>query len=125
MMKKDHVDYRQYLEFSERLTKTRDGTKGKENRGKVKPRLYDNKSDRCSIRLYKAYLARRLEKAMDPESSFYLTCIPMERVDSIIWFYPRPNGSWIRQKTQSQREENYNKNKTSVHRDKIKHISDH
>ena len=31
-MKKDPVDNRQYLEFSERLTKNRDGTKGNKNR---------------------------------------------------------------------------------------------
>ncbi|VDI55307.1 Hypothetical predicted protein, partial [Mytilus galloprovincialis] len=91
LMKKDPVDNRQYLEFSERLTKTRDGTKGKENR-KVKPRMYENKSDRCPIRLFKAYLLRRPENVMEPESPFYLTCIPMERVESMIWYYARPMG---------------------------------
>ncbi|CAC5383310.1 unnamed protein product [Mytilus coruscus] len=89
-MKKDPVNNRQYLEFSERLTNTRDGTKGKENR-KVKPRMYENKSDRCPIQLFKAHLLRRPENAMEPESPFYLTCIPIEkRVESIIWFYARP-----------------------------------
>lgn len=36
-------------------------------------------------------------------------------------------GSWIRQKKQSQREENYNKTlrKAGVPRDKVKHISGH
>ena len=90
-MEKDPVENRQYLEFSERLTSTRDGSKGKENR-KVKPRLNENKSERCPICLFKAYLLRRPENAMEPESSFYLTCIPMERVDSMIWFYSRPMG---------------------------------
>ncbi|CAC5412335.1 unnamed protein product [Mytilus coruscus] len=91
LMKKDPVNNQQYLEFSERLTKTRDGTKGKENR-KVKPRMYENKSDRCPIQLFKAYLPRRPENAMEPESPFYLTCIPMERVESMIWFYTRSMG---------------------------------
>ena len=70
-MKKDPVDNRQYLEFSERLTKTRDGTKGKENR-KVKPKMYENKSDRCPIRLFKAYLLRRPEKVMEPQSHRFI-----------------------------------------------------
>ena len=47
-MKNDPVDNRQYLEFSGRLQKTCDGTKGKKNR-KFKPRLSGNKSDRCPI----------------------------------------------------------------------------
>jgi hypothetical protein len=37
VLKKDPVNGREFLEYSERMTKTRDGT-GKENR-KVKPRL--------------------------------------------------------------------------------------
>lgn len=140
MMKKDPVDNRQYLEFSERLTKTRDGTKGKENR-KVKPRLYENKSERCPIRLFKGYLLRRPENAMEPESSFYLTCIPMERVDSMIWFFPRPMGentltnlmSMAAKEAGLNRKTNHSVRKTTIKtlrkagvpRDKIKHISGH
>ncbi|VDI15478.1 Hypothetical predicted protein [Mytilus galloprovincialis] len=140
LMKKDPVDNRQYLEFSERLTKTRDGTKGKENR-KVKPRMYENKSDRCPIRLFKAYLLRRPENVMEPESPFYLTCIPMERVESMIWYYARPMGEntlanlmpMAAKEAGMDRKTNHSVRKTTIKtlrkagvpRDKIKHISGH
>ncbi|CAC5365256.1 unnamed protein product [Mytilus coruscus] len=139
-MKKDPVDNRQYLEFSGRLTKIRDGTKGKENR-KVKPSMYENKSDRCPIRLFKAYLLRLPENVMEPESPFYLTCIPMERVESMIWFYAMPMGEktlanlmpMAAKEAGLDRKTNHSVRKTTiktlrkagVHRDKIKHISGH
>ncbi|VDI22743.1 Hypothetical predicted protein [Mytilus galloprovincialis] len=140
LMKKDPLDNRQYLEFSDRLTKTRDGTKGKENR-KVKPRLYENKSDRCPLRLFKAYLIRRPENVMEPESPFYLTCIPMERVESMIWYYARPIGEntlanlmpMAAKEAGMDRKTNHSVRKTTIKtlhkagvpRDKIKHISGH
>ena len=62
MLKKDPVNGREYLEYSERMTKTRDGT-GKENNRKVKPRLYGNRTERDPLELYKVYLERCPEKA--------------------------------------------------------------
>jgi hypothetical protein len=64
------------------MTKTRDGT-GKENR-KVKPRLYGNGTERDPLELYKIYLERRPEKEMNPDSPFYLMCIPWTQIDSDI-----------------------------------------
>ena len=90
VLKKDPVNGREFLEYSERMTKTQDGT-GKENR-KVKPRLYGNGTERDPLELYKIYLERRPEKAMNPVSSFYLTCIPWTQIDSGIWYFPRPMG---------------------------------
>jgi hypothetical protein len=49
VLKKDPVNGREFLEYSERMTKTRDGT-GKENR-KVKPRLYGNGTERDPLEL--------------------------------------------------------------------------
>jgi hypothetical protein len=50
VLKKDPVNGRGFLEYSERMTKTRDGT-GKENR-KVKPRLYGNGKERDPLELF-------------------------------------------------------------------------
>jgi len=33
-------------------------------------------TERDPLELYKVYIERRPEKAMDPDSPFYLTCIP-------------------------------------------------
>jgi hypothetical protein len=44
VLKKNHVNGREFLKYSERMTKTRDGI-GKEIR-KVKPRLYGNGTER-------------------------------------------------------------------------------
>jgi hypothetical protein len=108
---------------------------------KLKPRSYENKSERCSIRLFKGYLLRRPENAIESESSFYLTCIPMERVDYMIWFYPRSMGEntlanlmpMAAKEAGLDRKTNHSVRKTtiktlrkaSVPRDKIKHISGH
>ena len=72
------------------MTKTRDGT-GKENR-KVKPRLYGNRTEHDPLKLYKVYIERRPEKDMNPDSPFYLTCFPWNKIDSGIWYFPRPMG---------------------------------
>jgi len=50
ILKKDPINGREYLEYSERMTKTRDGT-GKESR-KVKPGLYGNGTERDPLELY-------------------------------------------------------------------------
>ena len=82
MLKKDPVNGREFLEYFERMTKMQDGT-GKENR-KVKPRLYGNGTERDPLELYKIYLERRPEKEMNPDSPFYLMCVPWTQIDSDI-----------------------------------------
>ena len=58
----------------------------------MKPRLYGNGTERDPLELYKKYLERRPEKAMNSDSPFYLTCIPWTQIDSGIWYFPRPMG---------------------------------
>jgi hypothetical protein len=48
--------------------------------------------ERDPLELYKIYLECRPEKAMNPDSPFYLTCIPWTQIDSGIWYFPRPMG---------------------------------
>ena len=91
-LKKGATSDREYLEFArERVTKTRDGT-GKENNRKVKPRLYATDSDRDPVKLYKKYIEKREDASKTPDFPFYLTCIPVNRLDSDIWYYSRPMG---------------------------------
>ena len=73
VLKKDPVNGREFLEYSERMTETWDGT-GKDNR-KVKPRLYGNGTERDPLELYKMYLERRPEKAMNPGKTDIFTSI--------------------------------------------------
>jgi hypothetical protein len=121
------------------MTKTRDGT-GKENR-KVKPRLYGNGTKRDPLELYKIYSERRPEKAMNPDSPFYLTCIPWTRIDSGIWYFPRPTEQntlgnimpMAAEECGMDRKTNHSVRKTTIKtlrkagvaRDKIKHVTGH
>ena len=82
-LEKDPISGREYLEFTcERMTKTRDGT-GKENNRKVKPIIYATNTDRDPVELYKKFIEQR----KDPDSPIYLTCIPVNLLDSNIWYY--------------------------------------
>ena len=128
--------------FSERLTKTRDGT-GKENLRNVKPRLYATCTQRDPVNLYKTFLKRRPMQVSTPHIPFYLTCIPESRMspDADIWFYPKPMGENYLGKLMSlaamecgiDHNTNHSVRKTCVKtlrkagiaRDKIKHITGH
>lgn len=141
-LRSDPVTSREYLEFNERLTKTRDGT-GKENMRKVKPRLYATETDRDPVELYKTFIKRRPMQVNSPNSPFYLTCIPESRIPpgADIWFYPKPMGENYLGKLMSmaakecgiEHKTNHSVRKTCVKtlrkagvaRDKIKHITGH
>ncbi|CAG2203549.1 unnamed protein product [Mytilus edulis] len=58
---------------------------------------------------------------MEPESPFYLTCIPMERVESMIWYYARPMGENTLANLMPMAAKEAGMDR--VPRDKIKHIS--
>lgn len=64
----------EYLEFNERLTKTRDGASTSGSRA-FSPKAFENKEnkDRCPVAAYKLFAARRPEAMMKPDSPFFLT----------------------------------------------------
>ena len=140
-LKKDPISGREYLEFTcERMTKTRDGT-GKENNRKVKPKMYATNTDRDPVKLYKKFIERRKDETKKPDSPFYLTCIPVNRLDSNIWYYSRPMGEntlanlmpmaakdcGLGRKTNHSVRKScvQSLRKAGVARDKIKHVTGH
>lgn len=139
-LKTDTPSGREYLEFTERLTKTRDGN-GKENVRKVKPKMYATNNDRDPVKLYKTYIDRRGDDAKKADFPFYLTCIPVYRINSNIWYYSRPMGEnslanlmpmaakecGLEHKTNHSVRKSCVKTlrKAGVARDKIKHVTGH
>jgi hypothetical protein len=87
---KQDTDGREYLEYQERITKTRDGT-GKSDTRDSTPRLYSTGNERNPVDVYKTFLHRR-PVVPGAEKPFYLTCMPIDRIDSDVWYYPRPMG---------------------------------
>ena len=80
-----------FLEFRERDTKTRDGKYM--DRRSVPPRVFEAPgSNRDPISIYREFVHRRPIDACKDDSPFYLQPIPPSRVNSMIWFYPRPMG---------------------------------
>lgn len=77
----------QFLEFTERQTKTRTG-ENRRNIRPVKPRMYENKNkERCPVQLYKAFAQRRPEDCNDSDYPFYLAVNNVkERNETQAWF---------------------------------------
>lgn len=72
--KKSDGEGRAYLEWNERLTKTRDGSSS--HRRAFAPRLYETPEtpDRCPVMLYDTYMSKRDDKIT--EEAFWLTINP-------------------------------------------------
>lgn len=77
----------QYLEYTERQTKTRKGETPLDVRP-VKPRMYENENkERCPVQLYKAFAQRRPEDCNNADCPFYLAVNNVkERNEAQAWF---------------------------------------
>ena len=77
----------QYLEYTERQTKTRTGENPRDIRP-VKPRMYENENkERCPVQLYKAFAQRRPEDCNNADCPFYLAVNNVkERNETQAWF---------------------------------------
>ena len=80
---------REYLEFTERQTKTRSGEKPRDVR-LVKPKMWANteNEERCPIRIYKEYARRRPINFSKPEHPFYIATTTVH--------LPSPNDTWFK-----------------------------
>jgi len=82
-------DGREFLEFSERQTKTRTGDNPRDIRT-VKPKLWANVNnpDRCPIRIYKLYAEKRPTGFSEPSSPFYVAATTIH--------HPSPQETWFK-----------------------------
>ena len=91
-LKKDE-NGREYLEFNERLTKTRDGS-GEGGSRPFCPKAFENREtpERCPVTAYKEYAKRRPTGMLDPASPFYLAVNHQRKADDPVWFKSGPLG---------------------------------
>lgn len=75
----------EYLQFSERLTKTRTGAIGSNPR-KFHPKIFANNTERCPVRLYKYYHSKRPDSMSTADLPFYLTVKPRVSSKDKIWY---------------------------------------
>ena len=88
----NEIKKEEYLEWdTERGTKTRPGSKAGHQRS-FNPTAHQFNTSRCPVQLYKEYVKRRPVEACHPDSRFYLTPIPIERIKGEKWFYATPLG---------------------------------
>lgn len=84
----------EYLEFTERQTKTRTGANPRDIRA-VKPKLWANLRDpeRCPLNIYKTYAQRRPTGYSEPDHPFYVasTTVPLPSPQET-WFKRNPVG---------------------------------
>ena len=85
---------REYLEFTERQTKTRTGENPRDIRT-VKPKLWANMNnpDRCPIKIYKKYAEIRPTGFSEPNNPFYVATTTVHHPSpQEIWFKRNPVG---------------------------------
>ena len=84
---------REYLEFNERLTKTRDGGESSGSRH-FAPKSFENEANpaRCPVAAYKEYAKRRPARMMEPDSPFYLAINHQRKAEDTVWFKCAPLG---------------------------------
>ena len=82
----------EYLEYSERQTKTRTGVNPRDTRAFM-PKAFSNKTDpsKCPVEIYKEYARRRPESFNNADSPFYLG-INRKRGASGCWFIKQAMG---------------------------------
>ena len=76
---------------TERGSKTRSGGTAGHQRS-FNPTAHQFNTSRCPVKIYKEYMKRRPVEACNPDSRFFLTPIPLERVKGGKWFYTSPLG---------------------------------
>lgn len=83
----------EFLEFNERLSKTRTGEFSTSSTRKFAPKMFKNTSnpDRCPIMLYKEFESRRPSDMLTPDSPFFLA-VNHNRSKSGQWYKKAPLG---------------------------------
>ncbi len=84
---KTDPNHNEILEFTERRTKTRNGT-DLDNMRAFKPCLFATPAipDRCPVNIYKRFRAHRPAARMDPNSNFYISINHNRVAGSQIWY---------------------------------------
>lgn len=85
-------DGKEYLEFSERLTKTRTGAEGTGTRAFSPKAFPGDDQEKCPVHLYKEYARRRPSTFCKPDSPFFLSVNHKRKEGSDIWFSAAPLG---------------------------------
>ena len=84
---------KEYLQFSERCTKTRDGDTGGGSKAFApKACEYPEEPSRCPVRTYKEFAKRRPIAAMRDDSPFYLAINHKRREEDNVWYSSAPLG---------------------------------
>ena len=93
LLKKDETGELEYLEYTERQTKTRTGENPRDVRP-VKPRMYESQNkERCPVKLYKEFALKRPEECNTADSPFYIAVNNVkERTTKQAWFKKTPVG---------------------------------
>lgn len=81
----------EFLEFSERLTKTRTGAIGSNPRA-FHPKIFANETDKCPVNFYKHYASKRPESMCHPDSPFYLSVKTKMALSDKVWYACTPMG---------------------------------
>ena len=90
-LKKDS-DGTEYLEMTERLTKTRDGQASSGSRAFSPKAFAAENKERCPVEHYKEYARRRPSCACQLDSPFFLAINHKRKENSDIWFMNSPLG---------------------------------
>ncbi len=90
---KSDINTNEYLQFTERATKTRSG-QDINNVRSFRPKVWatPNFPDRCPVNLYKQYRARRPPHMLEPDSPFFLNINHKRRPDCPYWFKAQKMG---------------------------------
>jgi len=80
---KETSDGKQYLEYTERVSKTRNG-ESSNNERKIKPKAYATGTETCPVRAYLSYKEHRPREMRQDESPFYLAII--HKPSSVLWY---------------------------------------
>lgn len=91
LQKEEGETGREYVMWvTERGSKTRTGAKDTMPERYFNPRMYATNTDRCPVKMYKAYLERIPEAMKKPDSPFYLAYISNPK--NSVWFKSSPLG---------------------------------
>lgn len=86
----------QYLEYSERVTKTRTGATGQGARESI-PRMYpdDARPDRCPVRLFDFFMSKKPAEARKPDFRLFVNALNITKKkweDCDVWYAAAPMG---------------------------------
>lgn len=82
---------REFLQFTERKSKTRTGESGIKPRS-FQPKLFETGTDRCPIKMYREFAKHRPQTMNEPDSPFYLSVKTKYDVKDTIWYAAQAMG---------------------------------